>query len=255
MNTTTLERVGEHARCVENKLCVNGTKRIFTALYGSQNYGVMTEYSDVDTKTLLLPSLRQTIFLPPLSTALHMPNGELAEVKDLREMFKQYRKQNINFLETLFSPYINVNPEFDKLFEALFAHRERIARYDPKAAVMSVCGTMIGTYTRYFKNPDEENAPKQLANLLRMKEFVERYLHDEDYEECIWSHQLDYLKAVRAGLYDFETASKIAEELAEWANQTMVYATQHLKKEPDKSLEVWMDELVYMTFLEHCEKD
>ena len=39
---------------------------MFTCLYGSQNYGLATDASDVDTKSYVFPSIRDAAFHRPL---------------------------------------------------------------------------------------------------------------------------------------------------------------------------------------------
>ena len=81
-----------------------------TMLYGSQNYGLDTPDSDIDTKTLLIPSPRDVILgTKMVSTDLQISDGGLSNVKDYRAMFQNYLKGNINFVETLFTEYARVN--------------------------------------------------------------------------------------------------------------------------------------------------
>ena len=98
MDEKVLKRVFEHAEYVENQL--PDYSRIFTALQGSQNYGLADVESDVDTKTLVLPMFKELVFAKKhISTTLKVaPTIEHADVKDIREMFTCFRKQNINFV-------------------------------------------------------------------------------------------------------------------------------------------------------------
>ena len=77
----------------------NGYERavMFTCLYGSQNYGLATDASDVDTKSYVFPSIRDTAFHRPLlSKELVAPDGSHVEMKDYRDMFANIRKQSMN---------------------------------------------------------------------------------------------------------------------------------------------------------------
>ena len=70
-------------------------------LLGSQNYGMATEKSDVDTKCLIVPSLEDIIFnKQPLSTTHILPNDEYIDIKDIRLIFNNFRKQNINYIDS-----------------------------------------------------------------------------------------------------------------------------------------------------------
>ena len=62
-------------------------------LYGSQNYGLATANSDIDTKMIVIPSFDDLIFKKPVSKTIRFPWGE-CDVKDVREMIKSYKKQS-----------------------------------------------------------------------------------------------------------------------------------------------------------------
>ena len=71
-------------------------------LYGSQNYNIDTPYSDVDVKAIYVPSLADAVLENKwTSFEFHNIQNEHCELKDIREMFNCFRKQNINFLEIL----------------------------------------------------------------------------------------------------------------------------------------------------------
>ena len=106
-----MARVEEHYKYLESL----GYEVVCTCLQGSQNYG-LDEYSeeycsDIDTKSIVLPKLRDFIMaLPPISKVEVMDNDEHAEVKDIRIMFEMLRKMNISYIELLYSKYVYINP-------------------------------------------------------------------------------------------------------------------------------------------------
>ena len=82
-------------------------------LQGSQNYGLDYEGSDIDTKCIVLPTLEDLIFnRKPVSTTHVLPNEEHLDLKDVRLYFQTFRKQNLNFMEILFTKYKIVNPTY-----------------------------------------------------------------------------------------------------------------------------------------------
>lgn len=124
-----LKRVKEHY----NYLISMGYEVLFTALQGSQNYK-LDEYSDeytsdVDTKSIVLPSLDDFIYnKEPVSTVRIMPNSEEhAEVKDIRVMFEMFKKENISYIELLYSDYVIINPKYADAVDKLFKMRDEIA--------------------------------------------------------------------------------------------------------------------------------
>ena len=93
------------------------TEWLVIALYGSQNYGTQVATSDIDSKMIVFPSFEDVIFAKPLiSHIVDMPdNGEQIDVKDIRLMCNNFLKQNINYLEILFTKYYIVNPKYAKI--------------------------------------------------------------------------------------------------------------------------------------------
>ena len=83
--------------------------------YGSQNYGVATENSDWDTKAIIVPDWQNLVLRPPVSMEIHLANEEHCEVKDIREIVNMFKKQNINFVEILFTEYKWINPLYQYL--------------------------------------------------------------------------------------------------------------------------------------------
>ena len=100
-------------------------------LYGSQNYGLATESSDVDTKVILIPTIddlcsKKAGFVKEYQTN----NNEKVVIMDLIHYFDNLKKQNINYVETLFTEYRWINPDHVWLWGALQSMREVIAYYD-----------------------------------------------------------------------------------------------------------------------------
>lgn len=139
--------------------------------YGSQNYNFAHEGSDVDSKAIIIPDYKTLCLGQPVSREIHMENGEHCEVKDIREIVKMFRKQNLNFIEILFTENCYINPDYADLWYLYFIQNaERIARMNPYQTVMSTCGQAIHTLKQ---NPGDG---KKYANAYRLYLFLEAYL-------------------------------------------------------------------------------
>ena len=132
-------------------------------LYGSQNYNIHTENSDVDTKCILIPDLYH-LACKPYDTNHLSVDGEICECMTIQHMVANWKKQNINFVEIMFTPYCVINPKFDIIWnEFLRLYREQIARYDVKKAVLSMANQALHTYKQ-----DPSDFKKQM-NMLRIR--------------------------------------------------------------------------------------
>lgn len=160
--------------------CRGGWVGLF--LQGSQNYNLDYEGSDIDTKAII--------------------------------MFDCIKKQNVNFVEILFTPYSIINPEYADLFQPVLDAREEIARYNNYAGMNCIMGMALEKQKAmehpYPATMDKIEAfgydPKQLHHALRLREFMTRYEAGEPYADCLISNQCDYLKEVKRGCYSLEEA-------------------------------------------------
>ena len=165
----------------------NGIYRpIYIALQGSQNYKLETENSDIDTKVITLPSLSQIIKNGKPTSFTHVrANDEHIDMKDVRLMFECFKKQNINFIEILFTDYYFVmNDKYKSLLEELRSHAEEIAVLNPYRAIKCMKGMALEKYNAlchpYPAKIDIINKygydGKQLHHLLRIKYFLDNYI-------------------------------------------------------------------------------
>ena len=159
-------------------------------LYGSQNYGCDMQDSDIDTKAIIVPSLDDLIFRKPISKTVKMDVGE-CDVKDIREMFHMWKKQNVNFLEILFTDYFYVTPRYESHFKNISALKGRIIRYDEKHAVDCILGLFNRELKRLFREDDPDvirygYRRKSYCNVLRLCDAMERYtMGESDYKRII----------------------------------------------------------------------
>ena len=186
---------------------------------GSQNYGLDYENSDVDTKAILLPSFKDiALNKKPVSTTHVREDNSHTDWKDCRLYFNTFKKQNLNFLEILFTPYQILNPTYADFWKELINNREAITHYNPYKAVKSMKGVAMEKYhAMEHEYPTKLDVlatygydPKQLHHLLRVEEYIARYINGEPYEDCLHPHRPDYLMDVKKGYYDLETARVVA---------------------------------------------
>ena len=180
-NIDIQQRVEQHHKFVCEHYPESQILGVF--LYGSQNYDLDTPFSDVDTKAIYIPTFEELLFKQPVSKELHLPNGEHCEVKDIREFVKNLYKQNINFVEVLFTEYFVLSVKFSDYWnETFIENREDIARYDINKAIHSMSHQASHTLKQAGNGT---NPCKKLADVARLIYFLQRYLRGEDYLDCL----------------------------------------------------------------------
>lgn len=259
VKSEVLDRVFEHADFVDIQYQKTHT-RFFTALQGSQNYRLDDVESDVDTKTLVVPRVEDLILNKSRvsTTLLVEPTIEHADVKDIREMFTCFRKQNINFLEILFTPYVDVNPLLAHHYSELYAKREDIARLNPYQGLRAMVGHLMEKY-HAFEHPypsiiDKIERygydPKQLHHMVRFKEFLIRFIKDGDsYEDCLIPKDPKMLIAIKRGAIPYDAAKEMREEHKIWADEFLAEWKPKLVNEEDPATSKFMDDLLLDVFL------
>lgn len=215
------ERINEH----RDELYKLKRDYFFVALQGSWNYDLGYEKSDVDTKALILPTFREiALNKKPISTTHIMENNEHLDLKDIRVMFENFWKQNINFLEILFTEYVVVNPTYLNQYFALVDMREDIAHYDETRAVNGMCGMALEKL-HALKKPypatmaDIEKygySPKEFHHIIRMYNFLRNYITGMEFEKCLTAHYPyphEMLMKAKRGELSLDFAEKTSAEL------------------------------------------
>lgn len=214
------KRMGEHL--AESKKNVRGDW-FAICLQGSQNYGLSDEGSDIDTKLLVLPTFEDIALNRKAVSRTHvMENDEHCDVKDAREYFKIFRKQNVNFVEILFTQWHLFNPAYADLWLTLMEHREEIARYNPYQAAKCMKGMAYEKLNALTHEYPSRMAwierygydPKQLSHIMRIDIMLDRYIAGAPYSECLdMSDRPELLRVKRDG--DGMTAAEAVEAAQE----------------------------------------
>lgn len=192
-------------------------------LQGSQNYHLDYEGSDIDTKAIIIPSFEDFVLnRKPVSTTLILPSNEHIDLKDIRLMHECFRKQNINFIEILFTEYFIINVDYYYIYQPMFENRERIAHYNNYASVNCIAG-MVFEKHKAMEHPyptlkdkiDKYGYDnKQLHHILRCEEFLNRYISGVPYEECLIPTNPQYLINVKSEyIHSLEEARQMAKNI------------------------------------------
>lgn len=196
MATDVMARVKKHYDSAVRRYGEEAVLGVF--LYGSWNYNTNTSDSDVDTKCILIPNIYHLAIKPYEVKHLHVwPDSEekdfeVCECMSIMHMAANWKKQNINFLEIMFTPYCIINPLYKDFWEKRFSmeDREKVARYDLRQAIHSMAHQALHTIQQ---NPED---PKKHMNAMRISYTLARILDtDMPYWECL--QQQEVVKSLR----------------------------------------------------------
>lgn len=217
-----MKRVQEHYNYLKQK----NYEIVFIALQGSQNYELDVydeEYmSDVDTKAVILPSFEDFVYnKEPKSKTLVLDNNEHIDVKDIRVMFETYKKQNVNYIETVFTKFKIINPKYKDLVQPLFDNAEEIAHINTNQALRCMAG-MSMEKLKALEHPyptivDKINKygydPKQLHHIFRMNDFIKKYASGRNYKDCLIPDDKSKLIEIKKGCFSLSEARIWAERI------------------------------------------
>lgn len=223
---------------------------MFTALYGSQNYDLDTPKSDVDAYCITVPSRHELIFGCPsgedpaknTSPSSYCYDTGKVTVKNIRQMMDAYIKQSINFCETLFTPYIIINPRYAAEVAELRAHAEEIASADLYQQLRTTEG-MLQSQMMKARAPvtptiaDSPTRMKHLARAMHCWQFLQRRSKGATFADALieneeWVEWFARMRALKAGAWDADTMTPIASTLAEDAKA--FWEKYKLEHDPDE---------------------
>jgi len=250
MYQKTMNRLQEHYKEVENM----GYEIVGIFLQGSQNYELAYEGSDIDSKAILLPKFENFVLnKSPTSTTHVCKNNEHIDLKDIRLMFDCFKKQNINFVEILFTKYRIMNPKYEKLYQPMFDNNEMIARYNNYASVNCIAGMSMEKY-KALEHPYPATMDKiekygydgkQLSHQLRLLEFIKRYIAGEKYSDCLISKQREYLINVKCNKeYSLKEARIVAKNTLDEINKIKKYYMETQSLKINKDVEILLNKIL-----------
>ena len=244
-----------HEHFVESLNYFNYDNIVGIFYQGSGNYGLDYAGSDVDTKLIVTPPFKDiALARKPVSTTHIRENEEHIDFKDIRLYIDTFRKQNLNFLEILFTPYKKINIYYEKEWQRLVDSREDIVHYDPVRSIKSMMGIASEKYFAMEHHYPLRMSwiekygydPKQLHHLLRVQDFLYKYINGNDYSDCLKATNPDLLIKIKLGLYDLEEARKIADNVySDIKERCDKFIAEHKNDAINKEVDSLFDDVSY----------
>lgn len=155
---------------------------IAIALFGSQNYGISHEDSDIDTKTILLPSRADVINGNHISVSEKVyPNG-INQFKDFRDVLNNIMmKGSIGFLECFYTPFFIYDPT-NAHYWYYFSDLKNVMADKAHDRILHCARGLARTY---YEKILQKNDFKSKIHLLWMYIFIRRFTLDNDFNRAI----------------------------------------------------------------------
>ena len=152
-----------------------GYNVIYIGLYGSQNYNLDDEYSDIDVKAIILPSLHDIIFRKVTSKTIECENGNI-DVKDLLTFYDVIKKGNFSYIESIQTEY-SIGDEYIKnLFKQVKLNQKSVvgAMYEKRKALTHLYPSKVAEFEKWGFDP------KQHHHILRLYDLLQKNLQESN---------------------------------------------------------------------------
>jgi len=151
----------------KKKLEDKGYKVIYIGLYGSQNYNVDDEFSDIDAKAIILPSLHDIIFRKVTSKTIECENGAI-DVKDLITFYDVIKKGNFSYIESIDTEYSIGDKYIKELFQQFRPNLKSIlgAMHEKRKALTHEYPSKHEEFKKWGFDPKQYHHILRLHNLL-----------------------------------------------------------------------------------------
>lgn len=144
-----------------------GYKVLYVGLYGSQNYGLSDELSDIDAKAIILPSLHDIIFRTVTSKTIECGNGTI-DVKDLITFYDVIKKGNFSYIESIDTEYSIGDKQVKAMFKQFIPNKKSIlgAMYEKRKALTHEYPSKTSEFEKWGFDP------KQYHHILRLYDLL-----------------------------------------------------------------------------------
>ena len=158
------KEISNYKKILEDK----GYKVIYIGLYGSQNYNVDDELSDIDVKAIILPNLHDIIFRKVTSKTIECENGSI-DVKDLITFYDVVKKGNFNYIESIDTEYFIGDKYIKKLFKQFRPNLKSIlgAMYEKRKALTHEYPSKKEEFEKWGFDPKQYHHIVRLLDLLK----------------------------------------------------------------------------------------
>lgn len=179
--------IGEYKNFLEEK----GYQVIYIGLYGSQNYNLDDELSDIDCKAIILPSLHDIIFHKTTSKVVKCDKGEI-DVKDLITFYEVIRKGNFSYIESIDTEYSIGDKYIKELFKQIKPNFKSFlgAMYEKRKALTHEYPSKHAEFEKWGYDP------KQLHHIYRLHDLLTYNMRSGEHESYLNYNDKDVVRDI-----------------------------------------------------------
>ena len=163
MKQEIFKELSNYKKILEEK----GYNVIYIGLYGSQNYNLNDEESDIDVKAIIMPSLHDIIFRKVTSTTVECDKGNI-DVKDLLTFYDVIKKGNFSYIESIQTEYSIGDKYIKELFSKFEVNKKSMlgAMYEKRKALTHEYPSKTKEFELWGFDPKQHHHILRLYDLL-----------------------------------------------------------------------------------------
>ena len=163
MKQEIFKELSNYKKILEEK----GYNVIYIGLYGSQNYNLDDEESDIDAKAIILPTLHDIIFRKVTSTTVECEKGNI-DVKDLLTFYDVIKKGNFSYIESIQTEYSIGDKYIKNLFSQFKVNKKSVlgAMYEKRKALTHEYPSKTKEFEMWGFDPKQHHHILRLYDLL-----------------------------------------------------------------------------------------
>ena len=168
-------------------------------LKGSQNYGLNTPTSDIDSVFIYIPSLMSVVLNKRITFQTHdFTDGDKTQFLDIRDFLRGLLDSNPQYLKLLFTPYFLLSDKHIAHYLSLSELRNDLAYANPSNWQKSILGQAHG-YWSSIKKPGTPIADrnKKFMHLCRLHRMLEEYQAGTNYSRILTLDDHEELAKIR----------------------------------------------------------
>ena len=172
-----------------------GYKVIYVGLYGSQNYNCDDEFSDIDVKAIILPTLHDIIFRKVTSKVIECENGSI-DVKDLITFYDVIKKGNFSYIESIDTKYSIGDKYIKSLFSQFKPNLKSMlgAMHEKRKALTHEYPSKHKEFEQWGFDPKQYHHIVRLLHLLQEIDKTKKVVSYLEYEDGSESEQMISIK-------------------------------------------------------------
>ena len=163
MKQEIFKELSNYKKILEEK----GYNVIYIGLYGSQNYNLDDEESDIDAKAIILPTLHDIIFRKVTSITIECEKGNI-DVKDLLTFYDVIKKGNFSYIESIQTEYSIGDKYIKNLFSQFKVNKKSVlgAMYEKRKALTHEYPSKTKEFEMWGFDPKQHHHILRLYDLL-----------------------------------------------------------------------------------------